>query len=281
MKKVTKFIIKTMMDYLIHTNKETTLTQIVEHLKKDYHIDYDNIKNLAIEIILESENVYNYELTVLPDDDFKFIFTPDGDIAFNYGYATTIEEETIKNELYLDHVDSCKQEDEEVIEYSDKTKVYFRNGQYHRLDGPAITYDDGSKLWYKENKLHREDGPAIEWVNNQNFYYLDGVEYSENDYYTKVNKNIIQTNTQLEYIRDPKQILYVSPKNISPKIYTDTYLINNVEHNNNDWIVFHKDGDDEYHIYDNNLSRDKVRSKYATLLGYHMKDIRAKRLKNY
>ena len=32
---------------------------------------------------------------------------------------------------------------------------------------------DGCKVWYKNNELHREDGPAIEWKNGDKNYYLN------------------------------------------------------------------------------------------------------------
>jgi len=66
--------------------------------------------------------------------------------------------------------------------YMNKTKMYidefgnkiFENskGELHRLDGPAIEYSDGSKLWYKEEKQHRTDGPAVEYAHGDKFWYI-------------------------------------------------------------------------------------------------------------
>lgn len=49
----------------------------------------------------------------------------------------------------------------------------------------------------------------------------------------------------------------------------------------NSWVVYHKDLDDEFHIYDENFTRDKIRSKYASTLGYHMNDIRSRKVSNF
>jgi hypothetical protein len=33
-------------------------------------------------------------------------------------------------------------------EYSSGDKYYFRNGGFHREDGPAVSHSDGTKDWY-------------------------------------------------------------------------------------------------------------------------------------
>ena len=275
MKKITKFAIKTMMDYLIHTQGATKQQHLIDNLKQNYFIDdNDNIDKMIREILLEGENMYNYQINTV-DGDLEYDFTLDNDIVFNYGYAENIKIlPKINNEdIYLKEEDitgSKIEDNDKIVVYPDGTKVYFKDEKYHREDGPAIIYNNKCKLWYKDGKLHREDGPAIEWLNNEKYYYLEGVEYNETYYYDKVNDYIIPTNTQEQYNREPKQIYYLKES------------INKSDLNDNDWVVFHKDDDDEdeYHIYDGNISRDKVRSKYARTLGYHMKDIRSRRVKN-
>ena len=39
-----------------------------------------------------------------------------------------------------------------------------------------------SKHWYLYGELHREDGPAIEWADGSTTWYLNGKEYSEEEY---------------------------------------------------------------------------------------------------
>ena len=75
----------------------------------------------------------------------------------------------------------------------------FKDGKYHRLDGPAVIYPDGTeewcqngdlhrdndlpartypsgggKEWYKNGYRHREDGPAIIYADGQKEWYLNG-----------------------------------------------------------------------------------------------------------
>jgi hypothetical protein len=62
----------------------------------------------------------------------------------------------------------------EIWEYPDGTKGWFRDGEWHREDGPAIEWADGTKMWYRDDKLHREDGPAIEYPDGYKAWYRDG-----------------------------------------------------------------------------------------------------------
>jgi hypothetical protein len=54
--------------------------------------------------------------------------------------------------------------------------------QLHNENGPAVIIDD-TNFWYKNGQLHRIDGPAIEWKNGDKEYYLNGLEISEKNYY--------------------------------------------------------------------------------------------------
>ena len=49
-----------------------------------------------------------------------------------------------------------------------------KDGEYHRLDGPAYINSDGDKEWYINDKLHRVDGPSVEWVDGEKHWYLNG-----------------------------------------------------------------------------------------------------------
>ena len=65
---------------------------------------------------------------------------------------------------------------EEVITSPNGDKYWYREGKYHREDGPAIERSDGTKYWYKEDKFHREDGPAIEYADGTKHWYYNGGE---------------------------------------------------------------------------------------------------------
>ena len=53
------------------------------------------------------------------------------------------------------------------------TTCWYKNGELHRLDGPAVIYANGTEEWYQNGELHRDDGPAVinadgteEWFKN-------------------------------------------------------------------------------------------------------------------
>ena len=55
--------------------------------------------------------------------------------------------------------------------------------QLHRLDGPAcIMKDEDAKFWYKNGKLHRLDGPAVEYSDGTKAWWIDGKEYTEEEF---------------------------------------------------------------------------------------------------
>ena len=68
------------------------------------------------------------------------------------------------------------------IEYATGSKFWYRNGKFHREDGPAIEYPNGTKRWYLNDKLHREDGPAVEWVDGTKFWYIDDKQLTEAEF---------------------------------------------------------------------------------------------------
>ena len=61
-----------------------------------------------------------------------------------------------------------------AIEDADGTKYWYQKDQLHRTDRPAIEHADGSKEWYQKGQLHRTDGPAIEHANGTKHWYQKG-----------------------------------------------------------------------------------------------------------
>jgi len=45
----------------------------------------------------------------------------------------------------------------------------------------------GTIRWYQNGKCHRLDGPAVEYANGTKYWYIEGVEYSEEQFNQKVN----------------------------------------------------------------------------------------------
>jgi len=60
-----------------------------------------------------------------------------------------------------------------IVEYPDGKKSWYKEGNLHRLDGPAIEYPSTRKEWYKEGKIHRLDGPAIEFPNGEKQWWIE------------------------------------------------------------------------------------------------------------
>ena len=66
-------------------------------------------------------------------------------------------------------------EDGPAIENSkNKTWSWYLNGELHRTDGPACNHFD-TKEWYQYGKLHHTDGPAIEFLNGCKHWYINGI----------------------------------------------------------------------------------------------------------
>lgn len=62
--------------------------------------------------------------------------------------------------------------------FYDGDKLWFKNGEFHRVNGPAVICFDGDKYWYVDGKLHRLDGPAIEYYDGVKLYFIRDKEYS-------------------------------------------------------------------------------------------------------
>ena len=56
-------------------------------------------------------------------------------------------------------------------------KYWYKEGKFHREDGPAVIYANGIHIWYKENKVHRDAGPAIIWPDGAQRWFKNGEEY--------------------------------------------------------------------------------------------------------
>ena len=69
------------------------------------------------------------------------------------------------------------------------TKLWYdSDDKLHREDGPAVECLNGTKYWFKHGKRHREDGPAFEYSNGDKYYWLENIEYTEEEYWEKINE---------------------------------------------------------------------------------------------
>jgi hypothetical protein len=58
-----------------------------------------------------------------------------------------------------------------IAEKEDGSRGWFKNGKFHREDGPAYERADEIKEWWIKGKRHREDGPAIECNGKAEFIF--------------------------------------------------------------------------------------------------------------
>jgi len=63
-----------------------------------------------------------------------------------------------------------------------EARFWFKDGNNHRVGGPAIEFRNGEKYWYIEGLLHRLDGPACELDNGVRFWFIENKEYSESEF---------------------------------------------------------------------------------------------------
>ncbi len=68
-----------------------------------------------------------------------------------------------------------------VVNYSDGTKMYYKNNVLHRVGGPAIEKADGTWEYHFEGQKHRIDGPAISSEYDDEGFYIAGKYYWDKD----------------------------------------------------------------------------------------------------
>jgi len=48
-----------------------------------------------------------------------------------------------------------------------------KNGELHRVGGPAVEHGGGDgKIWYQNGERHRIDGPAFEYIDGSKLWYI-------------------------------------------------------------------------------------------------------------
>jgi large subunit ribosomal protein L20 len=76
---------------------------------------------------------------------------------------------TIKVKLYLDVPNDFTG----IAEFANGDKYWYKEGKYHREDGPAVEWANGNKEWWFEGELHRLDGPAFEHPNGTKEWLIE------------------------------------------------------------------------------------------------------------
>ena len=65
-----------------------------------------------------------------------------------------------------------------------------KEGNYHRVHGPAVEYANGDKAWYIDDELHRTNGPAIEYADGHKQWWLNGRHYNSKHAWAEAKKQL-------------------------------------------------------------------------------------------
>lgn len=77
---------------------------------------------------------------------------------------------------------------------------------------------------------------------------------------------------------EPELVFYIDAH---AKKHTENAVLNADKNAMEKWMVYHVDGDSEFHVYEGIQTRDKVRSRYTSLLKCKIQDVRACKVANY
>ena len=66
-----------------------------------------------------------------------------------------------------------------IEEENGKTRAWLQNGKRHRTDGPAYEDESGLSSWWQNGKNHRADGPATIWEDGSADYWINGKQVTK------------------------------------------------------------------------------------------------------
>lgn len=99
--------------------------------------------------------------------------------------------------LEIDLFDEITYIDGEIANgyYADQygNESWYKDGLYHRIDGPAAVYNDRSRHWLQNGEYYREnDLPHIENHNGINYWLIEDRSYEDFEKYkADLNKYIL------------------------------------------------------------------------------------------
>jgi len=137
-----------------------------------------------------NEQPYLSDLTEIVGDTF-------GDYDINSEIFSQIWE-FIKNDIAVILEAEITESEPTIVNYSDGTRMYYKNNVLHRVGKPAIERGDGTWEYYFEGKKHRIDGPAISSVYDDEGFYVEGVYYWDIDKFNKAAATWIQKNRDIQ-----------------------------------------------------------------------------------
>ena len=66
-----------------------------------------------------------------------------------------------------------------AVMHENGRREWWQNGLPHRLDGPAVVCTDGYRVWLQNGQRHRIDGPAVEYSGGSCAWYQNGLLHRE------------------------------------------------------------------------------------------------------
>jgi hypothetical protein len=137
--------------------------------RKEYYRNGHLIKkedaNGNITYLASSEQKGEYHLT---SEDGVIKYYKDHDLHRTDGPAVLYPngdfEYYFEGSRHRDSDPTGQSDDPAVFQHG--SKIWYRNGLFHRTGGPAIIRGNGDKEYYENGQLHRLDGPAIDHVSS-------------------------------------------------------------------------------------------------------------------
>ena len=209
------------------------------------------------------------------------------------GQTTTLE---IKNQLrdlgYLANQDKVHEMVEAIYDADDEDDYKYDrnvvNSKYNVYSfsqtfidaNPEFSSDDKKTATVTGTPVFTNNNAGVNTVTNNQSHVVPLVK---NAFMTKntavtapsvlsngpANGTPLKTKTNTGNSRDPIFIFYT--ENHARKSGTDS----------DNWIVYHKAGNNEIQIFDKSLTRDQVRSRYASILKTKIQDVRSCKFSNY
>jgi len=196
------------------------------------------------------------------------------------GQTTTLEIKSVLRELgYLANQNTVHDMVEEIFD-TDLDNKYEREDVNFKYNVYSFTVDfisDNSEYEIAVDVHTQSVSTPITNSNGNNNAIMDGAAFTT--------KKTSITAPNLSTSANPGAATPISQNTSSGRdpifiFYTENHARKSGSDSDN-WVVRHKDGNNEIQIFDKSLTRDQVRSRYASLLKMKMQDVRSCRFVNF
>jgi len=87
------------------------------------------------------------------------------------------------SQAWFQHGRAHRDDDKPAYVGATGTKVWWHNNSQQRDgDKPAVIRGDGTQEWWQDSKKHRKTGPAVIHPNGDIEFFLNGYEYTEEEW---------------------------------------------------------------------------------------------------